>query len=218
MIGEDFRLNLGVIEDTGYKIPSRVEDNKTLFDIIQNARDETVMNRKKMYVLYDDMGLLTLKDLESLKPDVAFDDETAENFDYTSSIDADTYNQIKLVRNDENEESAASGPPRQVCVYDLARINEWGVLQFFEKLDANAQNPQAKAEALLSLYNQKTRKLTLSNALGDKRVRGGSAVGVKLNLGDILVSRYMMVEKVKHTFGENSHTMNLTLIGGAFIA
>ncbi|MFR8334419.1 MAG: hypothetical protein ACLU9S_20410 [Oscillospiraceae bacterium] len=42
MIAEDFQLNVGSLEDTGYVIGSRVEDNHTLFDIIQNALDETL--------------------------------------------------------------------------------------------------------------------------------------------------------------------------------
>lgn len=33
MIAEDFQLNVGDLEDTGYTIGSRVEDNQTLFDI-----------------------------------------------------------------------------------------------------------------------------------------------------------------------------------------
>ncbi len=78
------KLNVGTIEDTGYIIASRVEDNKTLFDIIQNALDLTLQNRKKLYVLYDDFGKLTLKNVESMKLNLMIDDETAENYSYTS--------------------------------------------------------------------------------------------------------------------------------------
>ena len=44
MIANDFRLNLGTIESTGDTIPSRVEDNQSLFDIIQNALDLELQN------------------------------------------------------------------------------------------------------------------------------------------------------------------------------
>ena len=44
----DFSLREGRLEDTKYKIPSRVEDNQTLFDIIANAQDITMMNKGKM--------------------------------------------------------------------------------------------------------------------------------------------------------------------------
>ena len=49
MIADDFLLKTGTLENTGYRI-SRTEDNETLFDIIQNALDITVMNTKELYV------------------------------------------------------------------------------------------------------------------------------------------------------------------------
>lgn len=67
MIAEDFQLRLGSLSDTGYEIASRVEDDQTLFDIIQNALDETLKATGQIYVLYDDAGKLTLKSLGDLK-------------------------------------------------------------------------------------------------------------------------------------------------------
>ena len=95
-------------------------------------------------------------------------------------------------------------------------INNWGVLQFFDTLKDPAQG-KAKADALLALYNRKTRKLQIKGAFGDVRVRAGSAVIVKLNLGDIVIGSYMMVEKVRHIFNESIHQMDLTLRGTNFI-
>ncbi|MGO0824318.1 C40 family peptidase, partial [Clostridioides difficile] len=46
------------------------------------------------------------------------------------------------------------------------------------------------------------------------RVRAGCLVPVFLNLGDIKLQNYMLVEKVKHTFENNSHFMDLTLVDG----
>ena len=76
------------------------------------------------------------------------------------------------------------------------------------------KNGQAKADALLELYNAKTRNLTVKNAFGDVRVRAGSMVVVILNLGDIQVKNLMLVEKCKHEFKESQHLMTLTLRGG----
>ena len=81
-----------------------------------------------------------------------------------------------------------------------------------------ATGAAAKADAVLKLYDQKTRKLTVKNAFGDVRVRAGSAVVVSLDLGDIVTNNYLMVEKVTHTFKGDEHFMDLTLIGGEFIA
>lgn len=210
MIANDFLLNVGHLENTGYVIPSRVEDNKTLFDIIQNSLDLTLQNTKEMYVLYDNFGKISLSGIERLKLGLVIDEETGSNFDYESSIDSDTYNKIKLAYDNKN-----TGKREIYISQDSNNINEWGVLQYFEKIDENT-NGQYKADTLLQLYNEKRRSFTVKNALGDIRIRGGSSVIVNLDLGDIKVQNFMLVEKVKHTFKDNEHFMDLTLRGVNF--
>ena len=212
MICSDFQMQTGTIEDTKFKIPSRVEDNVELFDMIQNALDLTLENQKSMYVLYDDFGKVALKSLNSMKLNLLIDEETCENFDYSSSIDDNTYNKIKLVY--DNEETGK----REVYISkSTENINSWGVLQYFDTLQKN-ENGKAKADALLSLYNKKTRSLSIKNAFGDVRVRAGSLIVVLLDLGDIKLQSWMLVEKCKHEFNESQHFMTLNLKGGEFIA
>lgn len=213
MLASDFNLQCGTIEDTGHMIESGVEENSTLFDMIQNALDETLQATGKLFVLYDDFGKLTLKNVQSLKLDLLIDEETGENFDYSSSIDEQTYDKIKLAYNNEQ-----TGKRDIYIAQDGSKINQWGVLQYFEQLQ-NQTGAAEKANALLKLYNQKTRKLTIKNAFGDPRVKAGTSVVVALNLGDIITKNFMVVEKVKHIFtDEDEHFMDLTLIGGEFIA
>lgn len=212
MIADDFKMNVGTIEDTRFKIASRVESNVSLFDIIQNALDITLQNQSTMYVLYDDFGRLTLKSLGSMRLNLLIDEETGENFDYTSSIDSDTYNKIKLTYDNED-----TGKRDVYIAQSGANINQWGVLQYYDTLK-EGENGQAKADALLNLYNAKTRNLTIKNALGDVRIRAGSMVIVMLDLGDVKLKNYMLVEKAKHEFKESLHLMTLTLRGGEFIA
>ena len=211
-IATDFRLNLGTVEDTGYTLETIVEENQTLFDMIQSALDETLMNTKQLYVLYDDAGKLTLKNINTMKLNLLIDEETGENFSYESSIDEQTYNKIKLAYNDEK-----TGKRELFIAQDGAKMNQWGVLQYFEEVQTKT-GASAKADALLKLYDQKTRKLTIQNAFGDVRVRAGSTVVVALNLGDIVTNNYMVVNKVTHTFRGDEHMMELDLIGGEFIA
>lgn len=211
MIASDFMLNIGAIEDTSYIIPSRVEDNIALFDIIQNTLDLTLTYTKEMYVLYDDFGQLTLKNISSLIVPLVIDEDTGENFDYSSSIDGETYNQIKLIY--ANEET---GKYDVYITKDSENINSWGLLQYFDTLDDN-ENGKFKAEALLELYNSKTRTLSISNAFGDLRVRAGSMIVVQLNLGDMVLNNLMLVEKCKHYFSTSEHFMDITLKGGEFI-
>lgn len=212
MIASDFNMQTGTLENTGYKIASRVEDNVALVDMIQNALDLTLQNKKEMFVMYDDFGKIALKSIQSMYVNLLIDEETGENYSYTSSIDGETYNKIKLVF--DNEES---GKRDVYIAQDSANMNNWGILQFFDTLE-KGENGKAKADALLSLYNKKTRNLTISNALGDTRIRAGSMVVVQLNLGDVSLNNLMLVEKCKHKFNNDEHLMDLTLRGGEFVA
>ena len=212
MIADDFQLNAGSLEDTGHVIESRVEDSKTMWDIIQTALDETLKATGQMYVLYDDVGKLTLKSLGSMKMGMVIDDETAGDYDYKSSISTQTYDKIKLLY-----ENKDTGKREIYIAQDSGNINQWGVLQYFEKVDSPT-NAKAMADALLDLYNTKTRTLRLQDVLGDIRVRGGTLLVVTLGLGDINLSNYLMVEQVKHTFNNEQHLMELKMRGGTFVA
>ena len=140
------------------------------------------------------------------------DEETGENFEYTSSIDSETYNQVKLTYDNDK-----TGKREVYIAKDSKHINEWGVLQYFDTLSQN-ENGKAKADALLELYNNKRRSLTIKNAFGDTRVRAGSMLIVNLDLGDTKLKNFMVVEKVKHSFSSDAHFMDLTLRGGDFVA
>ena len=217
MLGADYTLNIGTMENTGYVITSRVEENTSLFDMIGNALDLTLANTGKMFVLYDDFGKLTLKSLDNMRVGsgdtfLMIDEESGEDFEYKSSIDSDTYNKIKLTYDNED-----TGTREIYIAQSGANINKWGMLQYFDTLQ-KGENGQAKADALLKLYNKKTRNLKLINVFGDNRVRAGSLIIVNLSLGDMTVKNFMLVEKCTHTYKESEHWMDLTLRGGEFIA
>jgi hypothetical protein len=217
-LADDYKLNIGTIAACSYTIPSRVEENTSLFEMIQNALDLELTNMGNVFVLYDDFGQLTLKFIgdmyvgDNQSGYLMIDEETGENFDYTSSIDSDTYNKIKLTYDNDD-----TGTRDVYIAQDGTNINRWGVLQYFDTLQ-EGENGQSKADALLELYNKKTRKLTIKNAIGDNRVRAGSMVVVNLSLGDMSVKNFMLVEKCTHTYKESEHWMELTLRGGEFVA
>ena len=210
MLAADFRLRTGALSPTGYRIASLPEDDAALFDMVGDALDETLRATGRLYVLYDDAGRLTLRDVEDMKTDILIDRDTAGVYSYTSSIDTGTYDQIKISYND------LSGGRRSIFIAkNSAHINEWGLLQYTDTVEL-ADSGAAKADALLRLYDRKTRKLRISDARGDVRVRAGSSVICRFALDDIGVSSYLMVEKVTHTFSGSEHTMSLELRGGTF--
>lgn len=209
-IAEKFNLKCGTLANTGHKL-SAIEDNTTLFDIIQNALDDTLMTKNKVYVLYDKVGKLTLTEISKMKVNACLvDEETGEGFTYKTSIDTDVYNQIKLIY-----ENKKKGTYDLYMTKHSKNINKWGVLQYVEKID-DPDIGKLKAKALLKLYNKKMRTLTVSKVIGNKNVRAGSLVPVMLDLQDIKVANYMLVEKVTHTFDNRRWTMDLVLSGGDF--
>ena len=211
-LADDFRLETGTIEDTGYVIDSIDEANQTLFDMIQNVLDETLTHTGKLYVFYDDAGKLCLRDINRMKLDLVVDAETGESYAYESSIDSQTYNQVKLYY-----ENDKTGERELYVEKDGENINKWGVLQYCEAVKTTT-GAQAKAAGLLKLYDTRTRSLKINGAFGDPRVIAGSSIIVSLALPDVTLSNYMVVQKVTHTLTGERHSMDLTLIGGEFIS
>lgn len=202
----DFHLKAGVIDNTGYVIPSRIQDDKTLFDVVYDALDLTLINSGKLYVLFDDFGKIALKDVEDMKvPDLVVGDERSQDYSFKTDIDSDTYNKIKLVH--ENEKS---GKRERYEVIDSSTIKQWGILQYYEIVN-DVSNVKHKADTLLKLKNRVNKTLQLKDCLGDTRVRAGSSVMTLL--AELGVSQYMLVEKCKHVFSNDEHFMTLDLRG-----
>ena len=42
-------------------------------------------------------------------------------------------------------------------------------------------------------------------------------IAVNLNLGDVKLGNFMLVEQCKHTYRDGEHWMDLTLRGGEFV-
>jgi len=210
-IAGDFNLQVGDLEDTGYRL-SRTEKNKTLFDMILNALDATMLNTGNLFVLYDDVGKLTLKNIGNMKLNLKIDEETAQDYDFSTSIDGNTYNQIKLYY-DNND----AGKQEIYLVKDSNNINKWGVLQMNESIQ-KGENGQVAAETYLSLYNRPERSFQVKGAFGDIRVRAGCLIPVFLKLKDMQLKNYMLVEAVTHRIDKGFHTMDLTLKGAGINA
>lgn len=209
MLAADFNLNVGSLSSTGYIIPKRIEDNTTLYDMIQHALDETMMHTKELFILYDDAGALTLKHLSEMYCGVLALESNSDQYTFTRSIDGNTYNKIKLAR--ENKEK---GKREIFIAQDSNNMARWGILQYFEKINIDDKQAKQKANALLSLHNNEERSFRIRNIAGDFAVRGGSLLSV-----DIAgISGQFMAEEVTHRLENNLHTMDIKLRGGTINA
>lgn len=213
MIADDFKLKTGVIEDTGYVIPKRKEEDEMLIDIILNAIDITAINTNELYVLYDDFGELTLRNIKNMFiPLCVSDDGTIIDFNYKTDIDSDTYNLVKLYR--DNEETKK----RDVYqAFDSATQEMWGVLQYYENLPEIYNDAQAKAiaEQILKQKNRihKTMSVECIGAgQGEEKIRGGSIIVVDVNdVGENSVFNNFVVESCTHTFSNSQHNIKINI-------
>lgn len=205
-IAADFQLPVSTIEDTGYPIPSLLEDDQSCLDIIEEAIQQTLLNTGKVFVLFDDGNGLSLREAANMKTDVVLGDRSlVTNYKYETDIDKQTYNSIKLVR--ENEET---GKAEVVEVKDSANIARWGLLRLYQTVDGetNTAKMREQAETMLSYYNRRLRTLSVES-LGVLGLRAGMMILMKIQgLGDIDLDQEVMIEKITHTFENEKHTMS----------
>lgn len=200
-------LKIGTFEDTGYIVPGIVEDDKQAFDVVTKFLNSTLIATNRNYVLFDNFGTLELRNINNLAiPADEFyigDDSLLFELDYKSSIDKETYNRIKFVRDNKD-----SGKRETFIAQDSANIAKWGLLQQYRKLDENMTNAQVKdlVERSIKVHNRETKTLELSS-LGDFRVRAGRMIYLYIEV--LGIAEYFMVDECSHKWDEGVHTMDL---------
>jgi len=201
-----FNLKKGTLTDTKYKLPVSVQDDKTWLDIIYAAISDTLTNTGNWYCLRDEFGSIAIRNLEDLTLNLILGDESfAYDYEYEKSIDDEFYNQIKIVTDNES-----TGKRDVYITKDSNSIAKYGLLQYFEKLDKNANPSQAKAKTdmLLQLYNREVETLDLK-CLGDVQVRAGCSFFAQIE--DISLNNKLIVKSVTHEFIP-IHTMSLEVM------
>lgn len=208
-ICKDYQLSARVVNQTSYILSDRLYDNKTLFDIIDWGVTETLAYTGNWYMIRDNFGTLEYVNLNSLKTDLLIGDASLlTKYTYESSIDDDTYNQVKLVKEGDSKRNV-------YIVKDSSNIKRWGLLQYFETLSEDANDAQiaARAEQLLKLKNRITKTLKVE-CIGDLKVFAGTGIifaTEELKEDGLDTPRYFMVTSCTHTFSNNEHTMSLDL-------
>lgn len=214
-ICKKYGFRMGTIEDTGYCIPTRLEDG-SLFDICEDAASFTLLNNGKRFILFDDFGGICLRSMENMLLPILLDYDTTGKWTMKSTIDSDVANRIVL-KKDNNE----TGVRELTIVNDGETQKKWGILVLEEDADENstASEIQAKAKSLLKYYNRLNKTFRAEQCIGDIRVRGGSLLPAYFDIGNgKKIQNLMIVNKVEHTFSETVHTMDLHLFGGDFSA
>jgi hypothetical protein len=204
-IAKDYGLKTGVLEETEYRIPSLIEDDKKLLDIIMGTIGSELEHKGKLMAFYDDFGKLTLRKPDTMLLNLVLGaGHYLYDYSLKKSIDDDTYNTIFLYK--DNEES---GKRDFYPVSDKDNVKRWGILHLYQKADdkANAAQIQEKANNLLKMHNRE--KLSLSvQAIGDMRVRAGNFIYVLL---DEFETQVFLVDQCSHKISGGEHTMSLDI-------
>lgn len=206
-IAADYGLKTGTLQDTGYVIPSLIQDNKKLLDTIWMALDLTLIHSGQNFIFYDDFGKLTVQNLSDLKVDVGIgDDSLMSDYQYTRSIDSDTYTKIKIVQSNKK-----TGKRDVYIAQDSGNTARWGQLQLYQVADEkqNAAQINQLLSQLAQLKNRETRSLSL-DAIGAPGIRAGSYVPVVIE--ELGLSQYFSVDECSHSFEGALHTMKLKLV------
>lgn len=207
-IAKDFGLKVGSLAKTGYKFPSLIKEDESCLDIIFDALSKTIIETGKIFVFYDDYGKLVLKEAKSLKWNrlIGSKNELSQ-YTYKRDIDKETYNRIKLVRPNKD-----TGKADTYVHEDTDHIKQWGLLQYYEKVDENLNKAQidAMCKTYLKYYNKIWQTLTLKNIIGHEKIRAGYIIPVKIeDIDSVDVMRFFLAEKVTHKLDNNSHTMDI---------
>jgi len=200
-------LNLGGdLADTKFAIPTFSQDGQKRLDMIFAALDQTLMATGRTYVFFDDAGNLRLRDVEDMAIDLIIGDGSlVYGYSLTREIDSDTYNRVKLVK--DNKET---GRREAYVLQDSDTIAKWGRLQYYQKVDEGFNEAQINAmlDRFMELKNREQRKFSLE-ALGYIGMRAG--VKLQVNISELGINQYFLVEECTHRFSGQNHTMNLEL-------
>ena len=110
---KDYNLHIGTFDNTGYKIPAVAEENKAALDIALSTLEETLLNSGNQFTLYDDFGELTIKNSANMVSNTLIMSTTAEDYEYKSSIDDETYNNIVLYYKPKSQSGSSSANTAQ---------------------------------------------------------------------------------------------------------
>lgn len=207
-IAGDFALTVGALAPTGYVFPSLIKENESCLDIIFAALSEVIYRTGKIFVFYDDCGQLVLKEAKDLmQTGVIGDGSMMTDYEYKRDIDSQTYNRVKLAK-----PNKTTGRTDVYVHEDTSTIAQWGLLQYYDKVDENLNEAQIDAlcAQYLKYYNRVLQTVTIES-MGITGIRAGMIIPVLIeDVESLTFNRLLLAEKVTHTYeGSGYHTMSV---------
>lgn len=199
-------------------LPTLVFDNTTYFAMFEECQDRTFVSRNAMHFVRDEKGVLMLRDVQqnwhnTVKKFVIGDVSASKGFNFSRSIDQDSYNYVKLV----NEDTEAKRKDT-VYYYNEDSVHQWGKLQYFEKTSDKISSAQLKkrAQDILKVKNRVKKTLSIEIDGNATTVTLKAGDGVILAISDLarsdMFGRAFIIDNLTHKFEGGGYTISLELM------
>ena len=209
-IGADYGLQIGYINDSGWKMPQRIEEGETLVDIILSILEICGQAVGKEYFLYDQGGALVVKERNEMLTDAVLRcDGGISDYTYKTDISRDTYNAVQLYHAGRKEVERKAYKAEKAD-----KVKEWGRLQYYKRVAYTLNQAQLKelAENILKEKNRVVKKLTVENINGDILLLAGNSIWLEIpDLAEIGLSGQALIEGCTHIFEDGEHRMKLDI-------
>ena len=209
-IGADYGLQIGYINDSGWKMPQRIEEGETLVDIILSILEICGQAVGKEYFLYDQGGALVVKERNEMLTDAVLRcDGSISDYTYKTDISRDTYNAVQLYHAGRKEVERKAYKAEKAD-----KVKEWGRLQYYKRVAYTLNQAQLKelAENILKEKNRVVKKLTVENINGDILLLAGNSIWLEIpDLAEIGLSGLALIEGCTHIFEDGEHRMKLDI-------
>lgn len=194
-LSNEFNLTLGTLERTNFVLSTKLFEDKSLLDMIEEFINIVLENTRELFVFYDDKGKLVLKNFKTLKID--YELINIESYVYEKSIE-ETYNHI-IVAHERDD----------VIKYyqhlDGESIKKYGVLQHYVKVDSNYSLVQVNdiLRSYAELHKDESQSLKVTTLF------------VPLRAGNTLIydGKYYLIEHCTHIINNNANEKKYSSLG-----
>lgn len=203
-----YQIKIGSLVDipsTGYAL---TVDNESCLDVIAKLVENATIITGEVLVFFSENDKVYLMKAKDMISDVLVGEKSlATDYNFTSSIDDDTFNEIALYR-----ESQTVGGRAFVDAKDEANVTRWGPLCMMESCDDAMTNAKMhdKARKLLEMKDRPFKSMSIE-ALGVLGLRAGMMITIHFPTLKDSVSRkqQVLIDSIEHKFADGQHTMSM---------
>lgn len=198
----------GSIDNTGWVIPSRIEEGQSLLDMVFSALEITKNSNGKEFLFFDKAGKLFLQEKSKfILPVVLKNDGGIQDYWYETDISTNTYNAIKIYQ------GASQFGEELVCQKeDSELIKDWGRLQKYEHMTFGLNKAQIEnyASEFIENNGKVSKKIKITAVNNDQLFFAGNSFYLEIpDLAEISVAREVLIERCTHSFKMGEHTVVL---------